>query len=355
MKPFQTSAPGRVCLFGEHQDYLGLSVIPSAINMRMTIKCSNFDSSGKKIKLHDTTLKKSWETEIKEAYDLKDPDLSYFQAVLLVFVKHGYFKKLSGFDCELTSQLPIKSGLSSSAALLVAFVKVVSNVCGADLTAQQIGWYAYEAEHDVMKIPCGMMDQLSSAMGGIIHLKCSEPPVITPLSAKLTGLVVADTKIPKSTSNVHTVRVRETKSGLANLKKLVDYDIEKTPYEKIEPFLKSLDEIERRRLVAVFKDRDIAVKSLQLLKAKKLDYSAIGKLLSEHQMYLRDYFDVSVEKIETIINNAVKAGAIGGKLTGAGLGGSVIILAPGKEKEVCQSILDSDGIPYIVKTDVGIQ
>ncbi|HME55831.1 MAG TPA: galactokinase family protein [Candidatus Lokiarchaeia archaeon] len=354
MKPFQVSAPGRVCLFGEHQDYLGLPVIPSAINMRTTIKCYNLEEDSRSITIHATDLDKDYSFEIQEEYDLSDPDLSYFQAVLVVFKNHGYFDNLRGFECDVSSKIPIKSGLSSSAALLVAFVKAISTACEVQLTPQDIGWYAYEAEHNVMGIPCGMMDQLSSAIGGIIHLSCVEPPVITPLSAKLNGIVVADTKVHKSTSNVHSMRVRETKSGLDHLKEYVDFDLNTTPYVDIEPVLENLDEIERKRLIAVFNDRDITVKSLRLLQAKKLDYQAIGELLNEHQLYLREYFDVSIEKIDAIIDNAINHGAIGGKLTGAGLGGSIVILAPGKEQEVSAAIEESDGIPYIVQTDRGV-
>jgi galactokinase len=355
MKPFSVSAPGRVCLFGEHQDYLGLSVVPSAINMRTTVACRDFSESSGRIIINAKDLGKTFEIDLKKEPDFKDADIAYFQAVIAAFKKHGFLPKITGFTCDVSSAIPIKSGLSSSAALLVAFAKAVSNICGAALKPRDIGWYAYEAEHDVMKIPCGMMDQLSSAIGGIFHMKCIEPPVITPIASKIKGIVVADTKIHKSTSNVHTVRVRETKNGLANLKKLIDFNIETTPYEKIEPHLKKLDEIERKRLVAVFKDRDITVKSMELLQAKKLDYQAIGKLLNDHQLYLREYFEVSVEKIDTIITNAIKAGAIGGKLTGAGLGGSIVILAPGKEQEVSKAITECDGIPHVVQVDTGVQ
>ncbi|MBN2153620.1 MAG: hypothetical protein JW839_19345 [Candidatus Lokiarchaeota archaeon] len=351
------TAPGRVCLFGEHQDYLGLSVVPSAINMRTAVECHDVAGSSTRVVINAKDLGKVLEMEVKPDYDFThpDPDLAYFQAVIAAFQRHGHLGKVPGFTCDVSSRIPIKSGLSSSAALLVAFTKAVATLCGLPLTPQEVGWYAYEAEHDVMGIPCGMMDQLSSAIGGIIHLKCSTPPVITPLAAKVAGLVVADTKIHKSTSNVHSVRVKETKAGLANLREYIDFDIEATPWEKIEPHLAKLDEVERKRLVAVFRDRDITVESMMLLNEETLDYPAIGKLLTEHQMYLNEYFEVSVEKIETILANAIKAGALGGKLTGAGLGGSLVILAPGKEAEVSRAITESDGIPHVVAVDRGVQ
>ncbi|NMC05588.1 MAG: hypothetical protein GYA24_10260 [Candidatus Lokiarchaeota archaeon] len=354
-KTLTASAPGRVCLFGEHQDYLGLSVVPSAINMRTTVTCHDVAPGTRRVLINAKDLKKTLELEIKPQYDFKDPDLAYFQAVLAVFQRHGQLDRVPGFTCDVSSQIPIKSGLSSSAALLVAFVKAVAGLAKISLTPQEVGWYAYEAEHDAMGIPCGMMDQLSSAIGGIIHLKCTTPPVVTPLAAKIPGIVVADTKIHKSTNTVHSARVKETKAGLASLKKYIDFDIYTTPWEKIEPHLQKLDEIERKRLIAVFRDRDITVKSMALLNAKALDYHAIGKLLTEHQMYLNKYFEVSLDKIEAILENAIKAGAFGGKITGAGLGGSLVILAPGREQAVSKAIVDSDAIPYVVQTDRGVQ
>lgn len=354
MDEFQVSAPGRVCLFGEHQDYLGLSVVPSAIDMRTEITCRDIGTGGDEITVNALDLGKVIPVKLTGELNPDHPDAAYFQAGIKVFEKQGLLDKLEPFTCDVTSQIPIKSGLSSSAALLVAWIQALGKIAGKNLPPAEVGMAAYQAEHDVMGIPCGMMDQLSSAIGGIIHLECVEPPVITPLDARIEGLVVADTKIRKSTSNVHSVRVRETNAGLDHLRELVEFDLKTTPFEKVEPHLKELDEIERNRLVAVFKDRDITARSLALLREKPLDYQRIGKLLNEHQMYLRDHFEVSVEKIDTIIENSIDHGAIGGKLTGAGLGGSIILLAPGAEDQVCEAIQESDGTPYKVSVDRGV-
>ncbi|MHA1683408.1 MAG: galactokinase [Promethearchaeota archaeon] len=355
MNEFEVSAPGRVCLFGEHQDYLQLAVIPSAINMRTRIHVKERKERDNSIIINALDLDEIITVPIKAEYGSPDQHATYFQSVISLFAKKGYLNRITPFECEVTSKIPIKSGLSSSAALLVAFVKVLSIVTGINLQPRDVGLFAYEAEHDVMGIPCGMMDQLSSAMGGIIHMKCVTPPVITPLDISIDGLIIADTQISKSTSNVHTVRVAETRRGLENLAKLVEFNLETTPYSKVEPFLKELDEIERNRLIAVFKDRDITNQSLTMLRDSELDYQAIGNLLIEHQKYLREYFEVSVEKIDDIISNSLKAGALGGKLTGAGLGGSIVILSPNHQDDVCKAIEDAGGVPYRVNVDSGVK
>ncbi|MHA1749807.1 MAG: galactokinase [Promethearchaeota archaeon] len=352
---YKSSAPGRVCILGEHQDYLELSVVPVAINLRTYIKYDNVDGSSDIIHVNALDLKKEFTLDIKSEKISKDPDSIYFQAGLRVFANHGYLSALKGFDCSVTSDIPIKSGLSSSAALLVAWIQTLSKVSGINLSSREVGLYAYEAEHDVMKIPCGMMDQLSSAIGKIIHIECSFPPRITPVDSDLKGLVIANTKIRKSTSDVHNKRVKEAKSALIHLKEMVEYDLKTTSYSKVEPFIKQLDDIERDRLIAIFKNRDITKKGLKVLKSRPLNYEVLGQLLNEHQKYLRDYFEVSVEKIDRIIESCIKNGALGGKLTGAGLGGSVIILAPGKEDKVLESIKNEDAVPYQGIIDEGVR
>ncbi|MBD3188887.1 hypothetical protein GF325_18820 [Candidatus Bathyarchaeota archaeon] len=348
------SAPGRICLFGEHQDYLNLAVIPSAINLRTSIEIIRTTQEGGKIKIHALDLDEIFTFDLSNLSGFKDDDVGYFKAGTKVMMDEGYMNEDLSLEVSVKSEIPIKSGLSSSAALLVSWIQVLSKAAGSSLSPPEIGMLAYRAEHDVMEIPCGMMDQLSSAIGGIFHLQCTTPPVIDPLDARLKGLIVADTRVRKSTSQVHGTRVKETLEGLNHLQTLMDLDISVTPFSEIEPNLKELDDIEHDRLVAVFMNRDITSKAYRLLKEKPRDYSKIGTLLTDHQKYLRDYFEVSIEKIDRILEVGIESGALGGKLTGAGLGGSVILLAPGHEKEVCEAIREIDAIPYHVSVDRGV-
>lgn len=355
MKRYRTSAPGRVCLFGEHQDYMQLPVIPAAINMRTTITITGSVPSDGAITINATDLGKTLDIDLASPFSHDGDDLDYFTAVIDVFKRHGHGPKLTSFSCDVSSQIPIKSGLSSSAALLVAWTGTVAAAAGIHLDPFDVGWYAYEAEHDVMEVPCGMMDQLSSAMGGIIHVRTVVPPVITPIHAKIQGLVVADTKMHKSTSEVLSKRVVEAWSGLDQLRELVAFELERTPFDVVEPHLRELNEVQRKRLTGAFRHRDITVRALRLLTAPVPDLKAIGALLTEHQAHLREHFEVSNEKIEAIIDAALREGALGAKLTGAGLGGSVVILAPGKEREITKAIEDLDAVPHVVEVNGGIQ
>ncbi|MBD3352506.1 MAG: hypothetical protein GF364_13540 [Candidatus Lokiarchaeota archaeon] len=352
------SAPGRVCLYGEHQDYLNLVVIPAAIDLRCNIKGQQNTSN--KIVLNDKVFREVIEIPFSsqqksKPFALKEND--YFKAVLNIFIKNGDLADVNsqlGFSGELWNQVPVKSGLSSSAALLVCFTKLLDILFETNLSDIEIGSYAYMAEHDEMGIPCGQMDQLASAVGYIFHMKCVEPPIVTKLNKKVPGLVVGDTLIPKSTNSVHSIRVKEITDAIEFLKKNLDFDIEKTKWEEVNDILKDKNEIWFKRMRATLKDRDITDIAYSELRKENPDVEYLGQLLNTHQKYLRDDYEVSVKKIDDMLKAGLDAGALGGKLTGAGMGGSIIMLAPGKQKEVANALTKAGGKGYVVDIDKGV-
>lgn len=356
MRKIKVSAPGRVCLYGEHQDYLQLSVIPAAINLRCFIQ-GEINFSGKII-LEDKGFKVKIEIPFKASnksnpYILEKND--YFKAVLNVFIKKNLLNgdKSLGFQGKLFNEVPQKSGLSSSAAILVSFSKLIDEIYQLNLNDIEIGYYAYLAEHDELGIPCGQMDQLASSIGDIFLMKCVEPPVVKMINNKIPGLVVGDTLIPKSTNSVHSIRVKEINDAISFLKSKMDFNIETTLYEEVESYLRVENEIWLKRIRATLKDRDITNDAYNELLKSNPDIEYLGELLNIHQAYLRDDFEVSIPKIEKMISSGIEAGALGGKLTGAGMGGSIVLLAPGKQKEVVKMLDKAGGKGYIVEIDDG--
>jgi galactokinase len=358
LKRIKVSAPGRVCLFGEHQDYLNLVVIPAAINMRCHIE-GEIDLSNK-ITLDDKVFNEIIEIPFgpdnkKKPYELVSND--YFKAVLNVLIRKNLLSRNNenlGFTGKLWNNVPQKSGLSSSAAVLVAFVKLFDEIYDLNLSDIEIGYYAYMAEHDELGIPCGQMDQLASSVGNIFHMKCVEPPIVTKISSSISGLVVGDTLIPKSTNSVHSVRVKELNDAMHFLNTKMDFSIEKTRFEEIEKYLFE-NNVWLKRMRAAIKDRDLTINAYQELKKESPNLELLGKLLNKHQDYLRDDFEVSCNKIDYMLEAGMKAGALGGKLTGAGMGGSIIMLAPGKEEEVAEALTRAGGKGYVVSVDEGVK
>ncbi len=348
-----TSAPGRICLYGEHQDYLELAVIPAAITMRTIIE-GDLNNSGK-IRINAVDLNVIDEFPSKGIIPYSSGPLDYFRAVVNVFQKKNLLKGNFGISCTAKSQIPPKSGLSSSAAILVAWAKFLTEALNIKLTDEEIGYYAYLAEHDEMKIPCGMMDQLSCSLGNIFHMVCTTPPKITRLNAKVPGIVIGNTLIPKSTNSVHGVRVREINEALAEMKKYIKFELKSVEWTEIESHLPKLMEVHQKRLRAVIKNRDITHHAYEELQKKSPDPEYLGKLLDEHEAYLRDDFEVSHPKIEKMLKAGRAAGALGGKLTGAGMGGCIVMIAPGRQKKVAAALKEAGGEPYIVEIDEGVR
>ncbi len=353
----QVSAPGRVCLFGEHQDYLKLSVIPAAITKRCYIQ-GEINTEGL-IRLDDRVYREILQIPLsiehrQKGFKLEDGD--YLKAVLNVIIKNGFLQNKNpklGFSGVLRNEVPQKSGLSSSAALLVAFTKLVDTMFQLNLDEIELGTIAYKAEHDELGIPCGQMDQLAASIGNLFHMECVEPPKISKITGSLPGLVVGDTMIPKSTNNVHSIRVKEITDAISYLNSQIDFNLHSTTFEEVEEILRNKNSIWFKRVRATLKNRDVTNIAYKELQKSRPDLQLLGSLLNEHQAYLRDDYEVSVQKIEDMLKAGMNAGALGGKLTGAGMGGSIIMLAPGKQQEVAKALTKAGGKGYIVDIDEG--
>ncbi|MFX1538522.1 MAG: galactokinase family protein, partial [Promethearchaeota archaeon] len=150
------SSPGRICLFGEHQDYLGLPVIPMAVNKRLKL---NYQLN----KNPSHVSFRSYQVDHVEnmSYDQK-PSLvgSTFDYLIAVF---NYFwdqmnqKTISKLIID--SDIPIRAGLSSSAALLVATTFLFNSILDLKYTFEEIAEIAYFCEHEILGVSCGRMDQ----------------------------------------------------------------------------------------------------------------------------------------------------------------------------------------------------
>ncbi len=344
------SAPGRVCLFGEHQDYLGLTVVPCALNLRCRV--SGTRRRDGKFQILDRLHGQRWAFDLDNLkYTGEDSD--YLKAVVAAMLKRGL--DISGVSAEITNEVPLKSGLSSSAALEVSWAKFLDLSFDLGLRELDLAMISYAAEHDELGIPCGVMDQIASSFGGIVEVQCQEPPLVSRLPAQVEGLVIGDTLVSKRTLDVHSVRTKEIASAISNLESQLGgrVDLTSISWEEIQPYLPRLSAVQRKRIAATVKDRDITQQALELLRKRNPSMEELGELMTQHHMYLRDYYEVSHPRLDALLEAAQRAGALGGKLTGAGFGGCVVVLAPGRERQVADAIRKAGGRPYTVKQDQG--
>ncbi len=129
------STPGRICLFGEHQDYLGLPVIAAAISKRIQIAGDFREDKIVHFSLPDVGSEESFELIYPLAYT-KERD--YFKSVLNVLHRKGH-RLDRGLELTVNGNIPINSGTSSSSALLVSWVNFLNEIYDLGYSQKQVG------------------------------------------------------------------------------------------------------------------------------------------------------------------------------------------------------------------------
>ncbi|MFZ1081942.1 MAG: galactokinase family protein [Candidatus Kryptoniota bacterium] len=347
------STPGRVCLFGEHQDYLNLPVIASAISLRISIEGHRRDDSKVIIHLPDIDSEESFSLTEPIVYD-KERD--YFKSVVNVLRRHG-IKFSKGLECTITGEIPINAGTSSSSALIVTWVNFLARISDSSLPGllpERIAQFAYEAEVLEFSEPGGMMDQYSTAIGGIIFLSSYPKVQVKKLDAKLGALVLGNSGEPKDTKSILARVKNQIQRVVAQLQKShPDFSLQTISESGIGKYFKDLTGEQMELLHGTIRNRDITIHALKALDETPLDHKLIGDLMNDHQKVLRDILKISTPKIDRMIEAALNAGAYGGKINGSGGGGCMFAYAPENSQRVKEAIEIEGGTGYILTIDEG--
>lgn len=347
----RVSAPGRLCLFGEHQDFLGLSVIAQAINLDLTLVARPQGGGILSLDLPDLGEKDEFPAGTGRPYrHARD----YLPAVVRVLRREGY--DLPGLAVTVRGTIPINSGTSSSSALVVGWTALLMTAAlGYAPEPGTVARLAHRAEVLEFREPGGMMDHYTSALGGLLYLDCREPISTERLPAELDGFVLGDTLVRKATTDTLLKTRVSVRAAVAKLQKhFPDFDLRTTPWDQIADYAANLPETERRPLQAQFINRDLCQEARYLLSKANFDAQRLGAMLLEHQRQLREGVQVSHPKLDELIDAALAAGALGGKLNGSGGGGAMFAYAPGRQEAVKAAIERAGGKGYIVAPREGV-
>jgi len=341
----KVSSPARLCLFGEHQDFLGLPVVAVAINRRFHVEFKKRPD-----KLFRYILPDLKGRDIEE--DIVDPtkEITYRHREDFRRSSINAAKKLlgsamdTGYDVTMHSEVPIRAGISSSSAMMCAMMKGLLALFGKETTPDEVARLAYNAEVTEFNNPGGMMDQFASAFGQLVTVDCRAPFKCRYLKAKVPGLILAHSMQDKETlKTLKATRDKVRELGARFQKEVPNYDLNTTPWFELYPLIEQEPEPVAGPMRGTIIDRDITQIALPLLEQEKLDDATlkrIGQLLTLHhwQLAATTRIDVSTPKLDTIVRAATKAGALGGKLVGSGGGGCLMFIAPGNEAAVIKAI-----------------
>ncbi len=349
MKEITIETPGRICLFGEHQDYLGLPVIAAAINKTIAINAYENRSNSINIQLPNIHSALSFKIGGILAYE---NSRDYFKSAINVLLKNNFsFSK--GIEATVNGTIPINSGTSSSSALLCGWIQTLAILSdqGIELPLEKVAKFAFEAEVIEFGEAGGMMDHYATAVGNIIYLESSPTLKLTKLEAKGLGtFVLGDSLQPKDTINILKWVKFEMLKIIDFIKKdLPNFDLKTITKQEIEPFKNKLSAKQYNLLMANLNDRDILKQALQLFENEgDINEVEFGFLLNKHHENLRDFKMVSTPKIDKMIEVSLKAGAIGAKINGSGGGGCMFAYAPTNPQKIAQAIENEGGTAHII-------
>lgn len=349
------STPGRICLFGEHQDYLGLPVIAAAISKR--IQMTGHHRNDTQVIIHLPDIHKT------ETFDLASPltygrKRDYFKSVLAVLRRDERAQFSRGIDATVHGTIPINAGASSSSALVVTWVHFLLQMADTPLVRSQedIARLAHRAEVLEFGEPGGMMDHYATAVGDIIYLE-SEPVIrLERLTPHLGSFVLGDSGEPKDTLGI----LKRVKYGMLDALAKVSafdpaFDLYTTPLEQADAYRTLLSADELSLLHSNLSDRDILREAKTLLTSGTSNDQQLGNLLNRHQANLRDAKRTSTPKIDRMLEAAIAAGAMGGKINGSGGGGCMFAYAPENPEAVVEAIERQGAKAYLIDIAAGTQ
>lgn len=348
MPSFTVLAPGRLCLFGEHQDYLNLPVIALSVPLYCRIRVEPLSTS-RVLTIRVPILKQVWIYDLdnlpprQEQGLTSDPNFTPDFALAAIYeaLDDGWVFS-TGAECESTTEIPLQSGCSSSSAFCVAWSLVIAKLCGEEqaLLADPIrlAQRAHRAEVTHFGAPGGTMDHVTSALGGLLRIGPDPWAVqrLDLLSKEEDGCwILADSGEPKDLFQ-HLHRCKGARLDL--LKKLNgNWDADITNL--------NLNDDEILLLSATKTNRDMESQAAR----EWCDGSATGaslaaKMLKHHEA-LRDGLHLSTPRLEAMLKAALGAGAFGFKVVGSGGGGCGVAWAPRNKLAEVSRAMQEAGAP----------
>ena len=352
-------SPGRVNVIGEHTDYNDGFVLPAAIDRHVVIGLRQ--RTDREVRVHAAdfgdTVTFSLDHLVRTA---QQSWANYIKGVAWALQGEGF--SLQGFDAALASDVPVASGLSSSAALEVGFTCAFQTLSNFELDGVRRALLCQKAENLFVGMNCGIMDQYIVSLGKVGHvllIDCrSLGYELAPLPAGVS-LVICNTRKKRGlVDSEYNTRRAECERGAATLGVKALRDV--TP-EILEARKGELEPVIYRRCRHVVTED---VRTLEAVAAMRAgDLTRLGELMNASHLSLRDDYQVSCFELDTMVELAWKQpGVYGARMTGGGFGGCAVALVADEHAEAFaakvapqyKQITGIEGEIYICRADDGV-
>jgi galactokinase len=346
------AAPGRVNLIGEHTDYNAGFVFPLAIERYIVVAAAtprDRVAGDPRVRVHSTLLGETAEFSLDNLDPTQRDWTSYIRGAIAGCIERGMTP--GALDVLVDSNVPLGGGLSSSAALEVATATLVEAVTGKTIDPVEKARLCQKAEHVYANMPCGIMDQFSSALGEagkLLLIDCrTETADLAPLDDPDVAVLVINSNVKHELTGSEYPERRaacELAAKTLGIEALRDITSEELEHRKDE-----LDSLLYRRARHVVGENERTVEAAEAMQAG--DWSTVGELMYASHNSLRDDYEVSCPELDAIVEIAQaigpEGGVIGSRMTGGGFGGSTVSLViAGREREIAEAI----GAEYTLRT-----
>jgi galactokinase len=349
-------APGRVNLIGEHTDYNDGFVLPAPIPQLTEVQIARSPDGGRTVRAWSANLPERGIASYRLGEERRQHDWIDYVAGITKALRDVSGLDVSGFDLRITSDVPLGSGLSSSASLEIALLRGLREAFGLALSDVDLARIGQRAENDLVGAPVGIMDQMAASLcrpGEVLFLDTADltfEPVALPASLEL---VVIDSLVRHShASSEYRTRREECEQacaalGIPSLRALDQHSAgpaapastsathsasasapaspSASASDALLDRLAALPEPLGRRARHVVTENRRVRQMVEALRKERLE--ECGRLLYEGHASMRDAYEITVPAIDLLVEIArAQPDVLGARMTGGGFGGSIVVL-----------------------------
>ncbi len=314
-------SPGRINLIGEHTDYNGGYVLPAAIDKYTYITFEESD--------HFEVYSKYFDQRVRFSFNEKKEKVEWVNYVkgAVLYSLRGLRREPKPWKIEISGDLPMGAGLSSSASLIVGIVYALSRLGGVYRKREKIIKIAQKVESEFVGVKCGIMDQYAVAFGkkGSFMLIDTEiNRVIQYVRAlRFPKITVVDSGVK------HELALSEynkRRSECEKAKKIIATSFKRVNVQMLEEKRNKLGETLYKRARHVVEENNRVQSAVFAIEER--DWKDLGRLLYESHESLKDLYEVSTEETDFIVERLSKIKSVyGARMIGAGFGGSILAIS----------------------------
>ncbi len=348
-------SPGRINIIGEHTDYNMGYVLPTAIEKKIYFRIARNESDNI-CRIYSETFDIGFELDLNRISPSEVEWENYILGVLNEISKRT--DKLRGFDCILKSDLPLGSGLSSSAALECGLAYGVNELFDLGLSKLEMVKLSQIAEHTYVGTLCGIMDQFASVMsedGHVLQLDCRSldySPI--PINLGDYKLILLNTKVSHNlASSEYNTRREECEQGVSIVKRdFSEVDsLRDVSAQMLEASKGRMTETVYNRCAFIVAENERVLKMSKALESN--NFEAMGELLYEAHDGISRLYEVSCPESDFLVDfSKGNPHVLGARQTGGGFGGCTLNIV---HKDAVEAFVTEAGKAYKKKFGIDLE